>query len=219
MDEPLGVIISATFKNLVFNYFLNIVREVNMAATYAIEFKKEIIRKYVLSKRDGSFTNLSSFLKVNALSLSSASFYTWRKKYLDEVAEEEGLSENEKQGVYGTKANEMSLARKFKIIMETSKLSEEDFGAYCRSKGLYAQDVENWKQELSDFLDSDFLDENAAKQLRSEIKDTRSQLDKALKEAACKDKEIISKDHALATYAAKVVAMRNFQKLFADDAN
>ena len=93
LKKALGVIISATFKNLVFNYFLNIVREVNMAATYAIEFKKEIIRKYVLSKRDGSFTNLSSFLKVNALSLSDASFYTWRKRYFDEVAEEESLSE------------------------------------------------------------------------------------------------------------------------------
>ena len=190
-----------------------------MAATYAIEFKKEIVRKYALSRRDGSFTNLSSFLKVNAPSLSEGSFYKWRKRYLDEVAEEAGLSENEKQGVYGTKANEMTLAKKFKIIMETSKLSEEDFGAYCRSKGLYATDVESWKQELSDFLDSDYLDETATKQLRAEIKDTRSQLDKIKKEVVCKDKEIISKDHALATYAAKVVAMRNFQKLFADDAN
>ena len=63
-----------------------------MAATYAIEFKKEIIWKYVLSKRDSSFINLSSFLKVNALSLSDASFYTWRKRYFDEGAEEESLS-------------------------------------------------------------------------------------------------------------------------------
>lgn len=190
-----------------------------MAATYAIEFKKEIVRKYALSRRDGSFTNLSSFLKINAPSLSEGSFYKWRTRYLDEVAEEAGLSENEKQGVYGTKANEMTLAKKFKIIMETSKLSEEDFGAYCRNKGLYANDIERWKQELSDFLDSDYLNETAAKQLRAEIKDTRSQLDKFKKEVTCKDKEIISKDHALATYAAKVVAMRNFQKLFADDAN
>ncbi len=53
----------------------------------------------------------------------------------------------------------------------------------------------------------------------SEIKDTCSQLDKALKETTDKDKEIIRKDRALAAYAAKVVAMRNFQKLFADDAN
>ena len=44
LKVSLGVIISATFKNLVFNYFLNIVREVNKAATYAIEFKKERLR-------------------------------------------------------------------------------------------------------------------------------------------------------------------------------
>ena len=190
-----------------------------MSATYAVEFKKQIVKKYVLSKRDGSFTNLPSFLKATVPSLSEGSFYAWRKRYLDEVAEEQGLSENEKQGVYGTKANEMTLAKKFKIIMETSKLSEEDFGAYCRQKGLYAKDIESWKQELSAFLDSDYMDESEAKQLKSEIKDTRSQLDKALKETTDKDKEIIRKDRALAAYAAKVVAMRNFQKLFADDAN
>lgn len=63
------------------------------------------------------------------------------------------------------------------------------------------------------------MEGSEAKQLKSEIKDTCSQLDKALKETTDKDKEIIRKDRALAAYAAKVVAMRNFQKLFADDAN
>lgn len=165
----------------------------------AAEFKVDRISKYVLSRR--------------------RLFYKWEKSYFDEVAEEASLFENEKQGVYCTKDKEMTLAKKFKVIMETSKLSEEDFAAYCRKKGLYANDIEKWKQELSDFLDSDYLDANAAKQLRSEIKDTRSQLGKILKKAAGKDKEIASKDRALASYAAKVVAMRNFQKLFSDDTN
>ena len=129
------------------------------------------------------------------------------------------MFEKDKQSVCGSDTNKMTLARKFKIIMETSKLSEEDLATYYRSKGLDAQDVESWKQELSDFFDSDYMDERKAKQLKSEIKDTRNQLDKTLKKAAVKDKEIARKDRALASYAAKVVAMRNFQKLFSDDTN
>lgn len=111
------------------------------------------------------------------------------------------------------------MSEKFKIILEVSKLSDEDFGAYCRNKGLYASDIENWKQELSSFLTSNFLNEREARQLKADIKDTKAQLDQALKDNLAKDQEITRKDKALATYAAKVITMRNFQKLFADDTN
>ena len=41
-----------------------------MSATYAVEFKKEIIKKYVLSKRDGSFTNVKNH-KIDPLAINS----------------------------------------------------------------------------------------------------------------------------------------------------
>lgn len=186
---------------------------------YTTEFKKELVKKYALAQKNGTFSSLVDFLKNNAPSVSKSSFYKWRDLYLDEVAAEAGLSQNEAKGVYGSEANTLPLAEKFKIILEISKLNEEEFGAYCRNKGLYASDIENWKQELSSFLTSNFLDERDAKQLKADIKDARQQLDQALKDNAAKDQEISRKDKALATYAAKVITMRNFQKLFADDTN
>ena len=49
---------------------------------------------------------------------------------------------------------EFSVEKKFKIIIETSSLSPEELSAYCRNKGLYTQDIEVWKQEMMDNLDS-----------------------------------------------------------------
>lgn len=186
---------------------------------YTTEFKTGLVKKYALAQKDGSFTSIVSFLRDNAPNVSKSSFYKWRDLYLDEVASELGLSQNEVQGVYGSQANALPMSEKFKIILEVSKLSDEDFGAYCRNKGLYASDIENWKQELSSFLTSNFLNEREARQLKADIKDTKAQLDQALKDNLAKDQEITRKDKALATYAAKVITMRNFQKLFADDTN
>ncbi len=188
-------------------------------SNYTLEFKTGLVKKYALAQKDGSFTSIVSFLRDNAPNVSKSSFYNWRDLYLDEIATELGLSQNEAQGVYGTQANTLPMSEKFKIILEVSKLSDEDFGAYCRNKGLYASDIENWKQELSSFLSSNFLNERDAKQLKADIKDTKAQLDQALKDNVAKDQEITRKDKALATYAAKVITMRNFQKLFADDTN
>ncbi len=188
-------------------------------SNYTLEFKTGLVKKYALAQKDGTFISIVSFLRDNAPNVSKSSFYNWRDLYLDEIATELGLSQNEAQGVYGTQANTLPMSEKFKIILEVSKLSDEDFGAYCRNKGLYASDIENWKQELSSFLSSNFLNERDAKQLKADIKDTKAQLDQALKDNVAKDQEITRKDKALATYAAKVITMRNFQKLFADDTN
>lgn len=186
---------------------------------YTTEFKTGLVKKYALAQKDGSFTSIVGFLRDNAPNVSKSSFYKWRDLYLDAVASELGLSQNEAQGVYGSQANALPMSEKFKIILEVSKLSDEDFGAYCRNKGLYASDIESWKQELSSFLNSNFLNERDAKQLKADIKDAKAQLDQALKDNLAKDQEITRKDKALATYAAKVITMRNFQKLFADDTN
>lgn len=47
-----------------------------------------------------------------------------------------------------------SVEKKFKIIIETTPLSSEELNAYCRNKGFYVQDIEVWKQEMLDNLDS-----------------------------------------------------------------
>ena len=91
---------------------------------YTTEFKTGLVKKYALAQKDGSFTSIVSFLRDNAPNVSKSSFYKWRDLYLDEVASELGLSQNEVQGVYGSQANALPMSEKFKIILEVSKLSD-----------------------------------------------------------------------------------------------
>ena len=69
---------------------------------------------------------------------------------------------------------------KFRIILEISKLSTEEFGEYCRQKGLYASDIERWKYECENALNDDTsgkVTAEAVKNKNSEIKQLRQQID------------------------------------------
>lgn len=89
------------------------------------------------------------------------------------------------------KTKELSPETKLTIIIDTARLNETELAEYCRSKGLYPEQISQWKaQTLTGFSTSEQqtnlnrkqqqADQKQIKQLKQEIK----RKDKALAEAA-----------------------------------
>ncbi len=74
---------------------------------------------------------------VEETGISDGTLYTWRK-------------EARKRGVIvpgdGKNPEKWSSADKFAVVLETASLNEAELGEYCRKKGLYPEQIEQWKQ-------------------------------------------------------------------------
>lgn len=86
-----------------------------------------------------------------------------------------------------------SSSNKFKHVLATAKLADDEVGPYCRTNGIYHHDIQEWEQELmSDKEAKDKL------KLRAELNELKA-LNKKLK------KELRYKDKALAEASALLV--------------
>jgi len=70
--------------------------------------------------------------------VADQTLYNWRKQ-----AREQG------QPVPGKKttSDQWSHESKFAVVVETAALSESELGEYCRKKGLYPEQIKQWKQQ------------------------------------------------------------------------
>ena len=74
---------------------------------------------------------------VKETGVTDVTLYKWRKEYNDRgiaVPADNSNPEN------------WSAGDKLAVIVETMPLNEAELSEYCRSKGLYAEQVEQWKQ-------------------------------------------------------------------------
>ncbi|WP_404830621.1 IS3 family transposase [Dickeya zeae] len=108
--------------------------------------------------------------------ISEATLYYWRNK-----AKAEGIPV---PGADKT-TDQWSAEARLAVIIETATLSETELAQYCRKKGLYPEQISQWKQG---FLQVSSPSDNAAlKQSQKEIKQLKRELarkEKALAEAA-----------------------------------
>lgn len=113
--------------------------------------------------------------------------HQWRKQL-----EMEGLIA-QKHDLTGTRSPEQI----FTILLETATLSEHELAEYCRRKGLYAEQVNQWKQNCIGANQPD-------NRRRAEADKTRiRQL----------EKELLRKDKALAETAALLVLKEKLNAL------
>ena len=144
-------------------------------AQYSAERKQAILNK-LLSP------NLISIAKLaRDEHIAEQTLYNWRNR-----AKQQG-----KAVPTNDKTKELSPETKLTIIIDTAKLNETELAEYCRSKGLYPEQIAQWKtQTLTGFSTSEQqtslnrkqqqADQKQIKQLKQEIK----RKDKALAEAA-----------------------------------
>ncbi|GMA84651.1 hypothetical protein GCM10025855_41860 [Shewanella glacialipiscicola] len=88
-------------------------------------------------------------------------------------------------------ADDWSAEAKLAVIIETAPLSEAEINQYCREKGLFREQVQQWKQDcLAGFQTSEVQTKTIKQQAKAdkaEIKSLQRELrykEKALAEAA-----------------------------------
>ena len=190
-----------------------------IAQPSTLEFRLQIVTEFLSALKQNAAISYSQFLQDHYPQIPYRRAYNWLRALRTQVARSLNMSPNEEKGAFGSTANEMSLVDKQRILLETSGLDEEGLGEYCRSHGLYASDVKRWDEEINAVLSSN----EGSKGSTIDVKGLKQELHKANKDLAqmgkqlkARDKEIARKDKALAEYAAKVITLENFHKLFAN---
>jgi len=160
-------------------------------ARYSEEFKYSIMIK-MMPPQNQSVSQIS-----RETGLSEGTLHQWRKQ-----ARTKGLAVPGGEQV----VERWSTQDKFLIVMETALLSEVEMAEYCRSKGLYAEQILAWK--------------DACMQANGGVAEQATRLQKELrqKERECKqlEHELRRKDAALAETAALLVLRKKANAIWGD---
>lgn len=150
-----------------------------MQTKYSKQFKIESVRKVLARGPDVSISSVARSLGLNITTL-----HGWlmaiNKKKIGEPPTSGGTREKSPY--------HWSVKEKFEAIINTSNLSEEELGEYCRKQGIFPHHLETWKAEFMASQDSSKIDSNSEiRQLKNEVKSLTIELnrkEKALAETA-----------------------------------
>jgi transposase-like protein len=148
---------------------------------FSVEYKEA-----KLVKLSQSGLSIAAFAKQEGINVST--MYSWRNR-----SNIPGGSVVNKQS-----ADNWSAEEKFSIVLETSTLSEVELNEYCRQKGLYPEQVKDWKQAC--------ISGNAKPSNKKVTVETKTDK-KRIKQL---EKELARKEKALAETAALLVLRKKF---------
>lgn len=155
---------------------------------YSKAFKETILKK--LSQSDLS---ASKFAQQEGINLST--LYSWQKQFKVTGFKDSKESSPEK----------WSAEEKFAVVLETATLSEIEASEYCRTKGLYPEQIKDWKQAC--------IAGNANNKKANAS--TQNKTDK--KRIKQLEKELNRKEKALAETAALLVLRKKFNAYYGED--
>jgi transposase-like protein len=118
--------------------------------------------------------------------ISDATLYNWRTQ-----AKQQGLPVPGS----GKTSDQWSAEAKLAVVIETAALNESELSQYCRQKGLYPEQVKEWKAAC---IQGQLSDVERRKQDREQAKKDKKRI-KAL------ERELNRKEKALAETAALLV--------------
>ena len=103
-----------------------------MGKKYSDEFKESVVKRMIQPNP----VPVSQLIKETCV--CEVSLYKWCKAYRDR-----GIA------VPGDKRNPENWGAqdKLAVVIETAVMNEVQLGEYCRDKGLYAEQIMQWKQE------------------------------------------------------------------------
>lgn len=147
---------------------------------YPKEMKESIIARLISGEEIVTDIQRETGVGINTL-------YRWRDKAMNQKR----LSATTKY----KNADKWSSQDKFTVVLETANLSEIEFSEYCRSKGIYPEQVKEWKRTC--------MNANAGEQEKNaraskELREERKQNERL-------EKELRRKEKALAEAAALLV--------------
>lgn len=138
---------------------------------YPKEMKDAVVVRMLSGEETMTDINRETGININTL-------YRWR-----DAAKQTGLSATTKY----KNADKWSSQDKFTVVLETANLSEIEFSEYCRSKGIYVEQVKEWKATCMNANDG--VKENNSK-VSKELKEERRQKEKLAKELHRKEKAL-----------------------------
>ena len=153
---------------------------------YSDEFKNSIVAR-MLPPNNESDPQLSRETRIPDNTL-----YYWRLRH--------GKQKNAATG----KNNGLSSEDKFAIVLETATMNEHELSAYCREKGLYPQQIRDWKKQCQQANEA-----GAGKVDKRELQKQGKQI-KGL------EKELQQKEKALAETAALLTLKKKVQQIWGD---
>jgi transposase-like protein len=156
---------------------------------YSIERKVAVLDK-LLPPHNLSIPEVSS-----QEGISTACLYNWLKQARTEGRPVPGSRKSTPE--------DWSSQDKFAVVLETASLNSQELSEYCRSKGLYSEQIERWKQA--------FIQGFERVKPEADSKETRKKITRL-------EKEIQRKDKALAEAAALLILQKKVQALWEEDA-
>ena len=158
---------------------------------YSVERKASVLRK-LLPPHNLSVTEVSEMEGI-----SEATLYNWRLKAKEEGAPVPGS---------GKTSNNWSAEAKLAVVIETATMSESELSEYCRSKGLYPEQIKEWKQAC---IQGQLSEAERRKHEREQAKEDK----KKIKEL---ERELKRKEKALAETAALLVLRKKYNALWGE---
>lgn len=157
-----------------------------MASRYSAERKESVLKK-LLPPSNRAVAEVAREEGIRASTL-----YGWLH-----MAKQEGVVV---AGSTKANADQWTNQAKFSVLMETGSMTASEVSAYCRSKGLYPEQLTQWKQS---FVES-------SPKPTAEEKQALNQANKQIKRL---EKELNRKEKALAEAAALLILQKKFNAL------
>jgi hypothetical protein len=159
---------------------------------YPAEFKTEI-----LQKMSGPYGRTA-----RELSRETGVHYTTLSQWKREAGKIVHMSKKRKNQ---KRPEERTPQQKFALVLEASRLADEELGEFLRSNGIHQVDLKRWEEEALSGLTHKKETSAQSKAIR-ELK----------KEIQKKDREIHRKDKALAETAALLVLQKKVREIWGD---
>jgi transposase len=159
---------------------------------YSEEFKESAIKK-MMPPNPISIPKLSRETGVSDVTL-----YKWRKFYRNKGVAVPGDK---------SKPENWSAGDKLAVVIETASFNEVELSEYCRSRGLYKEQISRWKIEaLSGYEKS------------SQVRKTQNQDRREDKQKIKKlERELNRKEKALAETAALLVLSKKWEAVWGEN--
>jgi transposase-like protein len=158
---------------------------------YSAERKEAILRRMMPPENKP----VSELAKENGI--SEQTLYTWRRNLKSQGVPVPGNGKN---------AEEWSSADKFGVVLETARMNEAELAEYCRSKGLFVEQVADWREACQQ---ANAAPGELKREFREQSKSDRKQI-KDLK------KDLQRKEKALAEAAALIILRKKAQAIWGE---
>ena len=158
------------------------------------------MQRYSLELKEAIVKRLRSPFNEGVIALSKkegipvATLYTWLKR-----VQGNGNMVSKK----GFKVSGLSVESRFTILVETARMSELELSDYCRTKGLYPEQIKEWKQECLSGMGG---------KIGQTVDKTQAKKDKKIIEQL--GKELARKEKALAEAAALLILRKKLHAFY-----